>query len=204
MLDHVLVEAIAALRRALEGALLERHALEERFQVDILLGDVSWESSYTLPFEGVPPRVQAEIAFDWSTWSQAAYRSWKLGDLGDDVPEIEIELVLRIQRLARQPDPAAVLTALPEEGPSVLGEPFERDAPSVEQHYDPATATSQYAVEISYAGAAHLQAEVLENPAGRLDEHFAPIGTWVASSLVRLADLDLAFVPPEYEEGGLR
>lgn len=203
MLDHVLVEAIAALRRGLDAALLERHALEERFQLDVVLGDVSWETSYTLPFEGVPPRVLAEIAFDWSTWSQSAYRSWKVGDLGDDPPEIEVEIVLRIQRLAVQPDPAVVLGALPESGPAVLGDALERDDPTVEQHFDPASGSSQFAVEVSYAGVARLQAEVLEETS-RLDAALGPVGAWVASNLVRLADLDLAFVPPEMEEGGLR
>lgn len=203
MLDHVLVEAVAALRRGLEGALLERHAIEERFQMDILLGDVSWETSYTLPFEGVPPRVQAEIAFDWSTWSQTAYRSWRVGDTIDEPPEIEVEIVLRIQRLALQPDPSTVLGVLREHGPAVLGDPLERDNPSVEQHFDAASGSSQYAVEVSYSGIARLATEVLEESA-RLDAAFGPLGTWVASSLVALADLDLAFVPPELEEGGLR
>ena len=203
MLDHVFVEAIAALRRGLEGALLERHALDERFQVDILLGDVSWETSYTLPFEGVPPRVQADIAFDWSAWSQAAYRSWKIGDPGDDPPEIDVEVVLRIQRLARQPDAGAVLAVLPEEGPPVPGEPLERDNPTVEQHVDEAVGGSQYAVEVSYSGTVRLAPEVLED-IRRFDAHLGPLGTWVASSLVRLADLDLTFVPPEMEGGGLR
>lgn len=203
MLDHVLVEAIAALRRGLEGSLLERHAPEERFQLDVMLGDISWETSYTLPFEGVPPRVQADIAFDWSTWSQTAYRSWKVDDAGDDPPEIEIEIVLRIQRLAAQPDGLAVLAALPELGPPVLGDPLEREAPMVQQQLDPSAGTAQFAVEVSYVGLARLAVEVLEEPA-RLDAHFGPLGAWVATSLVRLADLDLAFVPPEMEEGGLR
>ena len=203
MLDHVFVEAIDALRRGLEGALLERHALEERLQIDVLLGDVSWETSYTLPFEGVPPRVQAEIALDWSTWSQTAYRSWKIGDPGDDPPEIDVEVVLRIQRLARRPDPAAVLAVLPVEGPAVLGETLERESPTVEEHLDSATSASQHAVEVSYAGAVRLPPEVLED-ARRLADHLGPLGTWIASGLVRLADLDLAFVPPEMEGGGLR
>jgi hypothetical protein len=203
MLDHVLVEAVAALRRALEGALLQHHALEDRFQVDVLLGDVSWETFYTLPFEGVPPRVQAEIAFDWSTWSQTSYRSWRVGDLGEDLPEIEMEIVLRVQRLAEQPDPAGVLGALPEQGPAVLGDPLERDSPTVEQQFDPGTGTSLFAVEVSYAGVARLPVEVLEDT-GRLDDHIGPLGAWVASSLVRLADLDLDFAPPEMEEDGLR
>lgn len=203
MLDHVLVEAIAALRRGLESSLLERHATEERFQLDMMLGDISWETSYTLPFEGVPPRVQADIAFDWSTWSQTSYRSWKVGDAGDDAPEIEIEVVLRIQRLAHQPDAMAVLAALPDEGPAVLGEALEREGPMVQQHLDPSAGSAQFAVEVSYVGLARLAVELLEEP-GRLDAHFAPLGGWIANSLVRLVDLKLEFVPPEMEEGGLR
>ena len=39
MLDHVFTAAIGALRDALEAALLERMAPEERFQVDVLLGE---------------------------------------------------------------------------------------------------------------------------------------------------------------------
>src|SRR5215216_5503888 len=57
MLDHVFTDAIGALRDAFEGAFLERQAFEEHFQVDVLLGDVTWETSYGLPGEGLPPRV---------------------------------------------------------------------------------------------------------------------------------------------------
>ena len=49
MLDHVFTDVISALRDAFEGAFLERQAFEEHFQVDIQLGDVSWETSYGLP-----------------------------------------------------------------------------------------------------------------------------------------------------------
>ncbi|HET7486766.1 MAG TPA: hypothetical protein VFJ85_02475 [Acidimicrobiales bacterium] len=199
MLDHVLLEAIASLRRGLEASLLERHATDERFQLDMMLGDISWETSYTLPFEGVPPRVQADIAFDWTTWSQTAYRSWKVDDPGDEPPEIEIEVVLRLQRLAVQPDASTALAVLPDDGPTLLGEAFERENPVVQQQLDPATGTSQYAVEVSYVGLARLAVELLEEPR-RLDEHFGPLGAWIAQCLVRLADLKLAFVPPELEE----
>src|SRR5579875_3257178 len=54
MLDHVLVDVITLVRRSLEDALLQRQALEERFQVDVFLGDVSWETSYSLPGEARP------------------------------------------------------------------------------------------------------------------------------------------------------
>ena len=53
MLDHVFTDAIGALRDALEFALLERQAFEERFHVDVLLGDMTWETSYGLPGEGM-------------------------------------------------------------------------------------------------------------------------------------------------------
>ena len=49
MLDHVFTDVISALREAFERAFLERQAFEEHFQVDIQLGDVSWETSYGLP-----------------------------------------------------------------------------------------------------------------------------------------------------------
>jgi hypothetical protein len=203
MLDHVFLEAIGVLRRALEGALLERHALEERFQVDVLLGDVSWETSYTLPGEGLPPRVQAEISFDWPTWSQTAYRSWTIGEPSEDPPEIDVDITMRVQRLAAAPEPAAVLAVLPEEGPAVGGEALERSNPTVERHYDSALGDRQFAVEVSYSGELRLEEAILED-ATQLDQHLGTFGSWVASTLVRLADLDLVFLPPELEEGGLR
>ena len=58
MLDHILVDVISAIRRSFDEALLQRQAVEERFQVDVFLGDVSWETSYSLPGEEQPPRVR--------------------------------------------------------------------------------------------------------------------------------------------------
>ena len=46
MLDHVFTDAIGALRDTVESALLERQAFEERFQADVLLGDLTWETPY--------------------------------------------------------------------------------------------------------------------------------------------------------------
>ncbi len=105
MLDHVFTDAISALRDAFEAAFLERQAFEEHFQVDVLLGDITWETSYGLPGEGQPPRVVAHITFDWPTWSQTSYRRWYVDEELDAPPVIEMEIVLRIQRLAEQPDP---------------------------------------------------------------------------------------------------
>ena len=60
MLDHVFTDAIGAMSDAMVGAMLERQAFEERFQVDVLLGDVTWETSYGLPGEGSPPAARPD------------------------------------------------------------------------------------------------------------------------------------------------
>lgn len=196
MLDHVFMDAIGALREAFDGALLERHAQEERLQVDVLLGDVSWETSYSLPGEGVPPRVVAEITLEWPTWSQAAYRSWRIGEGFDEPPEIDVEVVIRVQRLAGTPEPSAVVGILPDEGPALGDEPLTRSAPTVERMYDLELAPTETAVEVSYEGVYFLSETALAGE-GSPAADFGALGGWIASSLVKLADLKLEFRPPE-------
>src|SRR5215213_889119 len=135
MLDPVFTDAIGALRDALEGALLERQAFEERFQADVLLGDLTWETSYGLPGEGSPPRVRADLTLDWPTWSQTAYRNWYIGEPVDEPPEVLVEVTFRVQRLVDRPEPQHFLAVLPEMSPSLGNETLERLAPTVEQLY---------------------------------------------------------------------
>src|SRR5437764_4111492 len=196
MLDHVFMDAIGALREAFDGALLERHAQEERLQVDVLLGDVSWETSYSLPGEGAVPRVVAEVTLDWPTWSQTAYRSWKIGEGFDEPPEIDMEIVLRVQRLVGAPEPSTVVGILPEEGPALGGEPLTRSAPTVEHLYDLDLTPIETAIEISYEGIYALNESALDDEAS-LTADFGALGGWIASSLVKLGDLRLEFRPPE-------
>ena len=132
MLDHVFTDAIGALRDAFEAAFLERQAFEEHFQVDVLLGDITWETSYGLPGEGQPPRVVAHITFDWPTWSQTAYRRWYVDEVLDEQPAIEMEIVFRVQRLAEQPDPEHMYATLPEASPLIGDDRLERAGPTVE------------------------------------------------------------------------
>ena len=113
MLDHVFTDAISALRDAFESAFLERQPFEEHFQADVLLGDLTWETSYGLPGEGLPPHVVAHITFDWPSWSQTAYRQWYVDEVLDRQPAIEIEIVFRVQNLPTPPEPAAVLRRAP-------------------------------------------------------------------------------------------
>src|SRR5215207_7963108 len=135
MLDHVFTDAITALREAFEAAFLERQAFDEHFQVDVLLGDLSWETSYGLPGEGQPPRVVAHVAFDWPTWSQTSYRRWYVDEVLDRLPAIEMEIVFRVQRLADQPDPVAVRNVTPENSPLIGDERLERAGTTVEIAY---------------------------------------------------------------------
>ncbi|MGD1011797.1 MAG: hypothetical protein ABR925_04590 [Acidimicrobiales bacterium] len=196
MIDHILLDVIAALREAFEDALLEQQAVEERFQIDVFLGDVAFETSYSLPGEGSPPRVRADLSLDWPTWSQSAYRSWSIGEPPAEPPELIVEIALRVQRLAGAPDPALVLAVLSDEGPEFGSERLERSGPMVEQLYDPASSTPACAIEIAYQGSVRLEEPVLDDPS-KLDGQVAGLARWVASALVHLADLDLVFLPPD-------
>ena len=201
MLDHVFTDAIGALRDALENALLERQAFEERFQVDVLLGDVTWETSYGLPGEGSPPRVRADVTLDWPTWAQSAYRSWYIDEPFTDPPRIEIEIVLRIQRLVERPAPEQVLEVLPESSPAIGPEMLERSTPTIEQVFDKDLTTGEYAIEVSYEGSYELDEGVLAD-GSVLDDHFGAMGGWIAGMLVRLGDLKFEFLPPDEEDLG--
>ncbi|HYI63068.1 MAG TPA: hypothetical protein VEW93_14850 [Acidimicrobiales bacterium] len=196
MLDHVFTDAIGALRDAMESAFLERQAFEERFHADVLLGDLTWETSYSLPGEGVPPRTRADITLDWPTWAQTAYRSWYIGEELDEPPRIEIEIVMRVQRLATSPGVAEVLASLPEESSIIGAERLQRSGPTLETVFDDDLAAEEYAVEVSYEGSYDLEEEVLAD-GSVLDSHFASMGGWIASTLVRLGDLKLDYLPPE-------
>lgn len=203
MLDHVFTDAISALRDAFEAAFLERQAFEEHFQADVLLGDLTWETSYGLPGEGEPPRVVAHITFDWPAWSQAAYRQWYIEQELERRPAIEMEIVLRIQRLADPVDPAALYAAVPEYSPLVGDDRLERAGLTAEiAHPDPAgdpgEVDIEYAVEITYEGLYELAEEtVADGTSTLLDDHFGALGGWISSTLVKLGDLQLAFLPAD-------
>ncbi len=202
MLDHVFTDAIGALRDALEKALLERQAFEERFQSDVLLGDLTWETSYGLPGEGLPPRVRADLTLEWPTWSQAAYRSWYIEEELPELPRIDIEVVLRIQRLVSSPDPRTVLDALPPESPAIGGERLHRSGPTVEAVSNEDLTETEHAIEISYEGSYELDEATLADGT-TLDDHFGAMGGWISSTLVRLGDLNFEFLPPlEKDEDG--
>lgn len=195
MLDHVFTDAIGALRDALENALLERQAFEERFHTDVLLGDLTWETSYGVPGEGHPPRVRADLTLEWPTWSQTAYRSWYIEEELPESPRIDIEVVLRIQRLVAAPDPRRVLDALPPESPTIGGERLIRSGPTVEAVSNEDLTETEHAIEVSYEGGYELDEAALAD-GSILDDHFSAMGGWISSTLVRLGDIAFEFLPP--------
>ncbi len=197
MLDHVFTQLVASHRRAFEAALLQRQAVEERFQVDVFLGDLSFETSYSLPGEERPARIRVDTGLDWPTWSQTAYRSWAIGEEPDEPPEVLVEIAIRVQGLEGVPDTAPLLAALPDHL-DVLGEPLARGPVTVEQVLLEGPEGPECAVEVSYEGSCPLGEDLLEEP-GSLEEALAPLGRAVASLLVRVGDLPFVFRPGEPE-----
>ena len=195
MLDHVFTDAIGALRDAVETACLERQAFEERFQADVLLGDLTWETSYSLPGEGLPPR-------------SAGRHHARLADVGADLVSVLVHrrAVRRAARASRsrscsgcsawrrRPIPHRCSPSCPSRAP--------RSAPSVStaraRPSRPATLSTleeiEYAVEVSYEGTYELEEAMLQD-GSKLDEHFGAMGGWIASTLVRLGDLKFDFLP---------
>jgi hypothetical protein len=197
VLDHLLVDLIGTVRRSFDRALLQRQAVEERFQVDVFLGDVSWETSYSLPGESQPPRVRVDLSVDWPTWSQTSYRSWSIGETPDELPEVVVEVALRIQRLAERPAAETVLAVLPAESPKIGDEVLERSSTTVEEvHGEPGGAGVRWAVEATYEGSVGLEEGMLEDPT-TLEPMVEALVGWISSTLVRLADLPLSFLPPD-------
>jgi hypothetical protein len=221
VLDHVFTDAIGALRDALESALLERQAFEERFSADVLLGDLTWATSYSLPGEGLPPRVQADLTLSWPTWAQTAWRTWYVGEMYDAPPRIEIEVVVRVQRLVDSPDLPGLLARLPARSPALGVHHLERSAPTVEAFYPlpkgGGTHTSgsaggggrdtnagnhpmdigtpEFSVEVSYEGVYEFDEATLAD-GSLLDRHFGAMGGWISSTLVAVGDLPWDFLPP--------
>jgi hypothetical protein len=202
VIDHLLVDVIDALHRSFDLALLQRQAVEERFQVDVFLGDISFETSYSLPGEEQPPRVRADLSIDWPTWSQTAYRSWSIGETPSELPEVIVEVVLRIQRLSEPPALETVLAALPPESPHLGAEALVRTSATIEQVFeetataDPPGLPIRWAVEGTYEGSIRFEENHLED-SGTIGPVIDALTRWVASILVQLADLPLAFLPPD-------
>jgi hypothetical protein len=139
--------------------------------------------------------VRADLTLEWPTWSQTAYRSWYIEEDLPEPPRIDIEIVVRIQRLVSPPDPRRVLDALPPESPSIGSERLIRSGPTVEAVSNDDLSETEHAIEVSYEGSYELDEATLAD-GSILDDHFSSMGGWISSTLVRLGDLNFEFLPP--------
>jgi hypothetical protein len=200
MLDHVFTQLVTSHRRSFESALLQRQAVEERFQVDVFLGDVSFETSYSLPGEQRPARIRVDTSLDWPTWSQTAYRSWSIGEEPDELPELLVEIAFRVQGLEVPPDAEPLLAVLPHRLAVIGDESLDRRATTIEQVLRVDVDQPEFAIEVSYEGSCQLAESVLDAP-GQIDDELAPLGRSVASLLVRIGDLPFTFRPVDPPPG---
>jgi len=199
VLDHVFTDAIGALRDAFTNAFLERQAFEEHLHSDVLLGDLVWATSYGLPGEGQPPRVVAHITFTWPSWSQATYRAWYVEEIYHEAPVIEMEIVFRVQRLVSPVDAAKIAGVAPLTSPRLGSQQLTRESISSETiSATDTTRPTDHAAEVVYHGAYELAEATLADGTNKLlDEHFGSLGGWVASTLVKLGDLQLTYHPAD-------
>jgi hypothetical protein len=151
MLDHVFLDAVGTLGAALSDSLLERNRQEDRLATDLLLGDIVWETSVSLPGDGDPSRVRADLTLEWPTWSQSSWRSWVLGEAIEEPPEIGLEIVFRLQRLAARPPTNVVADALGDVEPPGLDH-FEQAAMVAEEDLG----TGEMAIDVAYEGTYRL------------------------------------------------
>jgi hypothetical protein len=136
------------------------------------------------------------VTVDWPTWSQTALRTLMLEGELDEPPELGVEIVLRIQQLAAPPDLAAIRGVLDDEGPELGRERLHASSPMVEQLFDEELEHADWAVEFAFDGSFEFT-EATISDRSELERAFAGVGPWVASQLVRLGDLRLAYRPPD-------
>jgi hypothetical protein len=137
------------------------------------------------------------VSVDWPTWSQTSYRSWSIGEPPDELPEVVIEVALRVQRLAAAPDTEKVLRALPEGNPLLGVDPLVRTATTIEEVH--AGDGVRWAVEATYEGSVRFSEAQLENPA-EIEPVIDGLTRWIASTLIQLADLPFSFLPPDGDD----
>jgi hypothetical protein len=135
----------------------------------------------------------------WPSWSQAIYRAWYTDEIFHEAPEIEMEIVFRIQRLTTQPEASMVEQTAPIKSPQIGKEKLSREGITVEINQPTPTgkhtvAKTEFAIEVTYQGSYELAEETLQDGTSKLlDENFGTLGSWIATTLVGLGDLKLTF-----------
>jgi hypothetical protein len=106
-------------------------------------------------------------------------------------------VALRVQRLATPPDPQMVLQALPVANLLLGVDPVLRTATTIEEVH--AGDSVRWAVEATYEGSIHFSEGQLEDPQ-EIAPVIAALTRWISSTLIQLADLPFAFLPPDEDD----
>ncbi|WP_298209171.1 hypothetical protein [Ferrimicrobium sp.] len=195
MLDHLFLRFIASLKTSLSSSMLERAGLEEQLHNDLMLGDLTFETSYSLPGEASPPHVRADLTVEWPTWSQGSYRSWTLGDGIEDPIEIVIEVALRFIGLSALPmTPQQLLTHLPRHSQqNILNAPMELQRVTIETSYDITTEEVELSAEVAYETTCVIDEQVIEDDE-RVQLAISQLTGWISSVLVQASDIPLTYL----------
>ena len=187
MLDHVLIEVVSTIKDSCEDSMLESADLDEHLLHDVWLGDITYSSSFSLPGESDPPASRVDITLEWSTWSQSNYRTWWIGDVPLEQPEVSIVVAFRLQGELGALDGSDIEKNLGAQ--TALGSElsFTRTGLRSESFVETPTGKVSHALEVSYEGKLVLTESMLANPI-EIRAALAPIGSWLASALVMLSD----------------
>ena len=197
MLDHAFLDTIAAVQTSFEVALLERAAGEEQFQSDLLMGDLSFDTSYTLPGSADGRAHHASIAVDaallWNTFSQSALRSVMIGEEPEEAPVVGLEITFRVRHMSTPPEVAGVLATLQRQPMlSLGGVKLAGPRAMLTTTYSPNGDTESSILSVSFDEEVPLQTETIVEERG-LEKLFADLGGWCAAQLVALSDYPFSF-----------
>ena len=196
MLDHVFTDAIGALRDALEKALLERQAFEERFQADVLLGDLTWETSLLAPRRGAAapgalrhhPRLAHLVA---DRLPVLVHR----GGAGRAAPHRDRGGAAHPAAGRAGRAGSGCSTALPLESAGDRPRDAAPIGPDARGDLRRATSTRSSTPSRCPTRASTSSTKATLADGSVLDEHFSAMGGWISSTLVRLGDLKMTFLP---------
>ena len=130
-----------------------------------------------------------------------AYRSWYIGEPSTRRPASRSRSSCASSAWPSMPDVKPVLAVLPETSPPIgdRARSSGRARPSRSALQTTSSKPQDWALEVSYEGSYELDEATLAD-GSILDDHFSAMGGWIASTLVRLGDLELDFLPADEEE----
>lgn len=198
MIDNVFLDLIDALKQSLETSMLEQLPNEEHIMLDVFVGDMHFQASYSLPGEINPSNLRVDVDLEWPVWNQSIYKSWALGESEPEPMELGIEISVRAVGLSEPADMSKILPELEKSSPQSVSIPIDLSSTVTSQTTLGDDLGIEYELEINYDGSMILE-EFSFMRRIEFEDTFKHVGPWLASILVRLSDLPLKFLPTNFE-----